>query len=132
SDVNGRRINAWNDATDANTLARSFVTKFKEEFVSEEAKEEKKREWFYQWEKMRQLSGENIDAYTRKYQKMIQNAKRVITEEEKVMKYQEGLLPMYYANATVGNSANLTEAIRNARNSKREIIQQLFSDQGYK
>ena len=47
-DANGRRINAWNDATDANTLARSFVTKFKEEFVSEEAKEEKKREWFYQ------------------------------------------------------------------------------------
>ena len=47
-DVNGGRINAWNDATDANTLARSFVTKFKEEFVSEEAKEEKKREWFYQ------------------------------------------------------------------------------------
>ena len=47
-DANGRRINAWNDAMNANILARSFVTKFKEEFVSEEAKEEKKREWFYQ------------------------------------------------------------------------------------
>ena len=47
-DAVGGRINAWNDVTDANTLARSFVTKFKEEFVSEEAKEEKKWEWFYQ------------------------------------------------------------------------------------
>ena len=47
SDANGGRINAWNDATDADTLARSFVTKFKEEFISEEAKEEKKRKWFY-------------------------------------------------------------------------------------
>src|SRR2546429_2632398 len=47
------------------------------------------------------------------------------------MKYQEGLLPMYYANATVGNSANLTEAIRNARNSERGVLRQLFSNQDY-
>src|SRR2546423_3798637 len=107
-------------------LTRSFVTKFKEEFVSKEVKEEKKREWFYQWKKMRQLPGENIDTYTKKYQKMMQNAKRVITEEEKVMKYQEGLLPMYYANATVGNLANLTEVIRNARNSEREFYGNCF------
>src|SRR5256714_13900855 len=47
------------------------------------------------------------------------------------MKYQEGLLPIYYANATVGNSANLTEAIRNARNSEREVLRQMFSNQNY-
>src|SRR4051794_22636843 len=81
---------------------------------------------------MRQLLGENIDTYTKKYQKMMQNVERVITEEEKVMKYQEGLLPMYYANATVGNSANLTEAIRNARNSERGVLQQLFLNQDYR
>src|SRR5256885_7681872 len=81
---------------------------------------------------MRQLPGENIDTYTKKYQKMMQNAKRVITEEEKVMKYQEGLLPMYYANATVGNLANLTEVIRNARNSERRVLRQLFSNQDYR
>ena len=130
-DVVRGRINEWNDTTNVNTLARSFVTKFKEEFVSEEAKEEKKREWFYQWEKMKQLPGESIDTYTKKYQKMIRNAERNITEEEKVMKYQEGLLPMYYANATIGNSANLTEAIRNARNSERGVLRQLFPDKGY-
>ena len=107
---------------DADTLARSFVTKFKEEFVSEEANEEKKREQFYQWEKMKQLPGESIDTYTKKYQKMVRNAERDITEEEKVMKYQEGLLLMYYANTTIGNSANLTEAIRNSRNSEREVL----------
>ena len=112
-------------------MARSFVTKFKEEFVSEEAKEEKKREWFYQWEKMKQLPGENIDTYTKKYQKMVRNAERVIEEKEKVMKYQEGLLPIYYANATVGNAANLTEAIRNARNSERGVLRQMFPDQNY-
>src|SRR5256714_5927524 len=47
------------------------------------------------------------------------------------MKYQEGLLPIYYANATVGNSANLTEAIRNARNSERGVLRQMFSNQNY-
>ena len=62
---------------------------------------------------------------------MMRNAERDITKEEKVMKYQEGLLPMYYANATVGNSANLTEAIRNARNSERGVLRQLFSNQDY-
>src|SRR3954452_9577500 len=66
-DAIGGRINEWNDATNANTLARSFVTKFKEEFVSEEKKEEQKREWFYQWEKMKQLPGESMDTYTKKY-----------------------------------------------------------------
>src|SRR5256885_5588802 len=73
----------------------------------------------------------NIETYTKKYQKMVRNAKRVITEEEKVVTYQEGLLPIYYANATVGNSANLTEAIRNARNSERGVLQQMFSNQDY-
>src|SRR2546423_12887608 len=81
---------------------------------------------------MRQLLGENIDTHTKKYQKMMRNAERVITEEEKVMKYQEGLLLMYYANATVRNSANLTEAIRNARNSERGVLRQLFPNQNYK
>src|SRR2546429_2561678 len=38
---------------------------------------------------------------------------------------------MYYANATIGNSANLTEAIRNARNSERGVLRQLFPDKGY-
>src|SRR5436305_2356756 len=131
-DANGGRINAWNDTMDADTLARSFVTKFKEEFVSEEAKEEKKREWFYQWGKIRQLSGKNIDTYTKKFQKMMRNAERVITEKEKVVTYQEGLLPIYYANATVRNSANLTEAIRNARNSERGVLRQMFSNQDYR
>src|SRR5436309_2115216 len=68
---------------------------------------------------MKQLPEENIDTYTKRYQKIVQNAERVITKEEKVMKYQEGLLPMYYANTTIGNSANLTEAIRNAKNCKK-------------
>ena len=75
---------------------------------------------------MRQLLGENIDTYTKKYQKMVQNAERIITEEEKVMKYQEGLLPMYYTNATVGNLANLTEVIRNARNSEKGVYGNCF------
>ena len=52
-DANGGRINAWDNQTDVNTIARSFVTKFKEEFISEEAKEEKKREWYFQWERMK-------------------------------------------------------------------------------
>src|SRR5256714_1698814 len=47
------------------------------------------------------------------------------------MKYQKGLLPIYYANATVENSANLIEAIRNARNSERGVLQQMFSNQDY-
>src|SRR5256884_499041 len=81
-DANGGQINAWDNQTDINTIARSFVTKFKEEFISEEAKEEKKREWYFQWEGMKQLSGENMDAYTKRYQKMLRNAKRDITEEE--------------------------------------------------
>src|SRR3954447_12757584 len=80
---------------------------------------------------MKQLPGESIDTYTKKYQKMVRNAERNITEEEKVMKYQKGLLPMYYANATIGNSANLTEAIRNARNSERGVLRQLFSEKEY-
>src|SRR5438045_6993167 len=92
ADANGGRINAWDDQTDANTIARSFVTKFKAEFISEEAKEEKEREWYLQWERMEQLPGENIDTYTRRYQKMLRNAKKDITEREKIMKYQEGLL----------------------------------------
>src|SRR2546421_3381411 len=37
-DANGGRINAWDNQTDGNTIARSFVTKFKTEFISEEAK----------------------------------------------------------------------------------------------
>src|SRR5947207_400929 len=128
-DANGGRINAWDNQTDINTIARSFVTKFKEEFISEEAKEEKKLEWYFQWEGMKQLSGENMDAYTKRYQKMLRNAKRDITEEEKIIKYQRGLLPMYYANATIVASANLVEAIRNAKNSERGILRQMFPEQ---
>src|SRR5215213_2973104 len=78
---------------------------------------------------MKQYTGEKMDAYTKRYQKMLQNVKRVITEEEKIMKYQEGLLPIYYANATVGTSANLAEAIKNAKNSERGILRQMFSEQ---
>src|SRR5437764_14998884 len=63
-DANGGRINAWDNQTDVNTIARSFVTKFKTEFISE-AKREKKREWYFQWGNMKQLPGENIDAYTK-------------------------------------------------------------------
>src|SRR5881394_3062057 len=99
-DANGGRINAWDDQTDVNTIARSFVTKFKEEFISEEAKGEKKREWYSQWRGVKQLPGENIDTYTKRYQKLIRNAEKEITEDEKRIVYQEGLLPMYYANAT--------------------------------
>src|SRR3989440_1128982 len=73
-DANGGRINAWDNQTDINTIARSFVTKFREKFISEEAKEEKKREWYFQWERMKQLSGENMDTYTKRYQKMLRNA----------------------------------------------------------
>src|SRR2546423_8495473 len=47
-DANGGQINAWDNQTDVNTIARSFVTKFKAEFISEEAKREKKREWYFQ------------------------------------------------------------------------------------
>src|SRR5207248_2311113 len=72
-DANGGRINAWDNQTDVNTIARSFVTKFKAEFISEEAKREKKREWYFQWGNMKQLPGENIDAYTKRYQKLIRN-----------------------------------------------------------
>src|SRR5215211_6682670 len=110
--------------TDVNTIARSFVTKFKAEFISEEIKEEKKREWYFQWEKVEQYTGENVDAYTKRYQKILRNAKRVIEEEEKIMKYQEGLLSEYYANATVGTSANLAEAVKNAKNSERGVLRQ--------
>src|SRR5207248_6458109 len=78
---------------------------------------------------MKQLPGENIDANTKRYQKKLRNAERDITEEEKIMKYQEGLLPMYYANATVGTSTNLTEAIKNAKNLERGILQQMFPEQ---
>src|SRR5436305_12579183 len=127
-DANGGRINSWDDQTDINTIARSFVTKFKAEFISEETKEEKKQKWYFQWERMKQLPGENMDAYTKRYQKMLRNAKRDITEEEKIMKYQEGLLPMYYANAMVGTSANLTEAIKMLRIQKEEFYGRCFQN----
>src|SRR5437762_3383050 len=78
---------------------------------------------------MKQIPRENIDAYTKRYQKLIRNAERDITEEEKIIKYQRGLLPMYYANATIVASANLTEAIRNAKNSERGILRQMFPEQ---
>src|SRR2546429_5667971 len=79
-DANGGRINSWDDQMDINTIARSFVTKFKAEFISEEAKREKKREWYFQWENMKQLQGEKIDEYPKGYQKLLQNAKKEITE----------------------------------------------------
>src|SRR5256884_2538051 len=44
-------------------------------------------------------------------------------------KISRGLLPMYYANATVVASANLAEAIRNAKNSERGILRQMFPEQ---
>src|SRR5256714_9823387 len=78
---------------------------------------------------MKQFPGENIDTNTKKYQKLIRNAEKEITEDEKRIVYQEGLLPMYYANATVVASANLAEAIRNAKNSKRGILRQMFPEQ---
>src|SRR6266480_1704227 len=78
-DANGGRINAWDNQTDVNTIARSFVTKFRAEFIS---------------------------------------------EDEKVIVYQEGLSSIYYANAIAMTSANLTEAIRNAKNSERGISRQ--------
>src|SRR2546430_7405104 len=128
-DANGGRINAWDDQTDVNIIARSFVTKFKEEFISEEAKREKKREWYFQWRRVKQSSGESIDAYTKRYQKLVRNAEKEITEDEKKTVYQEGLLPMYYANAIVMTSANVAEAIRNAKNSERGILRQMFPEQ---
>jgi len=36
---------------------------------------------------------------------------------------------MYYANATVRTSANLAEAIKNAKNSERGILRQMFPEQ---
>src|SRR5436190_6595930 len=128
-DANGGRINAWDNQTDVNTIARSFVTKFKAEFISEEAKREKKREWYFQWGNMKQLPGESIDAYTKRYQKLIQNAEKEITEDEKVIVYQEGLSSIYYANAIAMTSANLAEAIRNAKNSERGILRKTFPEQ---
>src|SRR5436305_10143001 len=44
-------------------------------------------------------------------------------------KISRGLLPMYYANAIVVASANLAEAIKNAKNSERGILQQMFPEQ---
>src|SRR3989441_1515858 len=128
-DANGGRINAWDNQTDVNTIARSFITKFKAEFILEEAKREKKWEWYLQWGNMKQLPGENIDAYTKRYQKLIRNAGKEITEDEKVIVYQEGLLSIYYANAIAMTSANLAEAIRNAKNSERGILRQTFPEQ---
>src|SRR5256885_3056342 len=78
---------------------------------------------------MKQLPGENIDAYTKRYQKLIRNAEKEITEDEKVIVYQEGLSSIYYANAIAMTSANLAETIRNAKNSERGILRQTFQEQ---
>src|SRR5256886_13686782 len=78
---------------------------------------------------MKQLPGENMDTYTKRYQKLLRNAEKEITEDEKVIVYQEGLLSMYYANATIGTSANLAEAIKNAKNAERGILRQMFPEQ---
>src|SRR5687767_7698023 len=70
-DKDNGRINAWDNQTDDNTKARSFTTKFREEFIPDEQKEEKKRDWYFQWERMKQVPGESIDAYTKRYKSMI-------------------------------------------------------------
>ena len=78
---------------------------------------------------MKQLPGENIELYTKRLQKLIREAEKDITEEEMIIKYQEGLLPIYYANATMGESATFIEAIRNAKKAERGILRQMFPEQ---
>src|SRR5437764_3677887 len=119
------RINAWDDQTNAVTTARSFTTKFKARFVSEDQKEEKKQNWYFQWARMKQGQGETIDAYIKRYRKLVEKAEREITEEEQMIKFTEGLLPVYYSFATMGNAANLTEAISNAKKAERGVLRQV-------
>src|SRR5437764_12437758 len=79
----GGRINAWNNLTDAATTARSFTTKFKERFVSEDQKEEKKRDWYFQWARMKQGQGETIDAYIKRYRKLVEKQKEKLLKKNK-------------------------------------------------
>src|SRR5437763_1428123 len=124
-------INAWDDQTDNGTIARSFVTKFKARFISEDQKEEKKRDWYFQWARMKQGQGETIDAYIKRYRKLVEKTEREITEEEQTIKFTEGLLPVYYSFATMGNAANLTEAIRNAKKAERGVLRQVTLEQEF-
>src|SRR5947199_10565416 len=75
------------------------------------------------------ILGENMNTYTKRYQKLIRNAEKEITEDKKVIVYQEGLSSIYYANAIAMTSANLAEAIRNAKNSERGILRQTIPEQ---
>ena len=127
----GGRINAWDDQTDNGTIARSFTTKFKARFVSEDQKEEKKQDWYFQWARMKQGQGETIDAYIKRYRKLVERAEREITEEEQTIKFTEGLLPVYYSFATMGNAVNLTEAISNAKKAERGVTRQLTPQQEF-
>src|SRR5437763_5358471 len=129
-DVRGR-INAWDDQTDNGTIARIITTKFKARFVSEDQKEEKKRDWYFQWERMKQGQGETIDAYIKRYRKLVERAEREITEEEQTIKFTEGLLPVYYSFATMGNAVNLIEAISNAKKAERGVTRQLTPQQEF-
>src|SRR5437588_457649 len=80
---------------------------------------------------MKQGQGETIDAYIKKYRKLIEKAEREITEEEQMIKFTEGLLPVYYSFATMGNAGNLTEAISNAKKAERGVLRQVTPEQEF-
>ena len=71
---------------------------------------------------MKQGQGETIDAYIKRYRKLVEKAEREITEEEQTIKFTEGLLPVYYSSAVMGNAANLIEAIGNAKKAERGVL----------
>src|SRR5207248_6102799 len=80
---------------------------------------------------MKQGQGETIDAYIKKYRKLIEKTERKITEEEQKIKFTEGLLPVYYSFATTENAANLTEAISNAKKAERGVLRQVTPEQEF-
>ena len=80
---------------------------------------------------MKQGQGETIDAYIKRYRKLVERAEREITEEEQTIKFTEGLLPVYYSFATMGNAVNLTEAISNAKKAERGVTRQLTPQQEF-
>src|SRR5437763_7603105 len=80
---------------------------------------------------MKQGQGETIDAYIKRYRKLVERAEREITEEEQTIKFTEGLLPVYYLFATIGNAGNLTEAIRDAKRAERSVLRQVIPERKF-
>src|SRR5437764_8682076 len=80
---------------------------------------------------MKQGQGETIDAYIKRYRKIVERAESEITEEEQTIKFTEGALAVYYSFATMGNAVNLTEAISNAKKAERGVTRQLTPQQEF-